>query len=127
MACNAGCCSNGGRGQIYFTVYMSHTSYEIAVGGGDTAFSGSQAAHRAAQTGTTGGSGNDTAGIQENVHEPLVYAVTVDLFRGGDDDAADTFGQVMSFQYRSGSLHIGQLAVGSGTDDDLIDLDILAC
>ena len=55
-----------------------------------------------------------------------MYAVTVDLFRGGDDDAADTFGQVMSFQYRSGSLHIGQLAVGAGTDDDLIDLDILA-
>ena len=105
---------------------MAHAAHEVAVGGGDAALPGGQDAHIASQAGAAGGGGDDAARVQENVGEAPLHALPVDVHGGGDDDAPDIFCQMFPVQNGGGGLQIGQLAVGAGANDNLVDSDILS-
>ena len=104
---------------------MAHAAHEVAVGGGDAALPGGQNAHIAAQARPAGGGGDDAARVQENVREPPAHSLPVDAHGGGNDDAPDVPGQVLPLQNGGGGLQIGQLPVGAGANDNLVDSDVL--
>ena len=126
MACDAGCSCDSRRSQIDLAVHMTHTAHKVAVGTGNAALTGSQNAHMATQAGAAGGSGHDTAGIQEDVGIAQMHTLALDTLGCGDDDAADTGSQMLTLQHGSSGSHIGQLAVGAGANHNLVDGDILA-
>ena len=75
----------------------------------------------AAQTRAAGGSGDDAAGIHENVGIPTVHALAVHALGGGDDDAPDAGSQMMTLQHGGSGRHVRQLTIGAGADDNLVD------
>ena len=65
--------------------------------------------------------GDDASCIDEDVQIAFFYTLFVDLLGGRDDDRADILVDVFSFHNFRGYFHIGQSAVGTGSDDHLID------
>ena len=74
-----------------------------------------------AQAGAAGGSGDGTAGGDEDLGQALGDALHIHLLGGGDDDATDTVGYFSALQDLGGDAHIRYAAVGAGADDHLVD------
>ena len=69
---------------------------------------------------SAGGGAYNAAGLRKNVQQPLGKRLPPDVYRGGNDDAANLGVKSAPLEHGSRSPHIGDAAVCAGADDRLI-------
>lgn len=115
---------NEGGGEIDFARDVSHSSHEVAVGRGNASLVFGENTHVPAETGTAGRGGNDGARVDKDIDQAFVDRLQVNVVGCGNDDATNALSHVSIFENGGCLPQIGNVTVGAGADDDLIDGDI---
>ncbi len=103
---------------------MSHASYKIAVCRRNGAFALCEYSHISAKARTAGGGGNDSPRLYKCFDISSFKSVEVYFLRCGDNDDADSVGNLFAFEYLCGNGKVGKSAVGAGAYYYLIYLYI---
>ena len=103
---------------------MTHTAYKVAVGGGNRLLAVRQDTHMTAQTRAAGRRGNDSASLNEDLGQTLLDALQVNFLCCGDDDGAHIRIYLAALEDFGCNAHIVDAAVGAGTDDRLLNLNM---
>ena len=88
---NGGCGGHGRVGEVDFGLQAAHASFEVAVGGSQSAFAGSQNAQVPAKARAAGGGPEYAAGLEHGFDQPFLKGLHPDAGGGGQHDAAQAF------------------------------------
>ena len=116
--------SNCRRREVHLAGGIAHAAYEVAVGGCDRTLASGKNTHVATQARTARRSGYCAVGVQEDIHQAFLDALTVNLLRCRDDDATNITMNLMTLQHSGGLTHIFDAAVSARADNGLLDNDI---
>ena len=103
---------------------MTHTADKVAVGGGNRLLAVRQDTHMTAKARAAGRRGNDSAGLNEDLGQTLLDALQVNFLCCGDDDGAHIRIYLAALEDFGCNAHIVDAAVGAGTDDRLLNLNV---
>ena len=81
--------SNCRRREVHLAGGIAHAAYEVAVGGCDRTLASGKNTHVATQARTARRSGDCAVGVQEDIHQAFLDALTVNLLRCRDFDAGE--------------------------------------
>lgn len=104
---------------------MTHAAAEVTVGGGNSSFACCEDAHVTAKAGTAGRSGNGSAGINKGINITAVHSLLINLLGCRDDNHTHMVANLVAFENFGSLFKILQTAVGTGTDDNLVDFDCM--
>ena len=104
---------------------MSHTSYKVTIGRGDTSLPFRQNTHITSKTGAAGGRTDDRSSLDKGLQKSFFHCLQVDRLRRRDHDATHSRSHMPALQNLSCDPEIIQPAIGSGADHYLVDYNIL--
>ena len=110
--------------QVYLAGGIAHAAYEVAVGRGQCALSGRKNPHVSAQARAARGGRDGGVRVQEDIEQPFVHGLPVDILGSRDDDEAHVLVNLAPLEDARRDAQVLDAPVRTAADDDLVDPDV---